>query len=164
MMMRRMIQKATFMKMRCLLTLSVTGGNPYLRLILTFLKIFAMKRMKDEKKKLRKMLKMGMTLDMIQTRKTQCLRRVKTAWKMMMMVMTAGSPHQTLRTRKNSSQEILEGSRSPRLDLFGFFLLNQLKSISSQVAVACMTTDFAMQNVLKQIGLNILGTDGMVIY
>ena len=44
-----------------------------------------------------------------------------------------------------------------------FFLLNQLKSISSQVAVACMTTDFAMQNVLKQIGLNILGTDGMVI-
>jgi len=31
------------------------------------------------------------------------------------------------------------------------------------VAVACMTTDFAMQNVLKQIGLNILGTDGMVI-
>jgi len=26
-----------------------------------------------------------------------------------------------------------------------------------------MTTDFAMQNVLKQIGLNILGTDGMVI-
>ena len=45
-----------------------------------------------------------------------------------------------------------------------FFLLNQLKSISSQVAVACMTTDFAMQNVLKQIGLNILGTDGMVIF
>ena len=33
----------------------------------------------------------------------------------------------------------------------------------SQVAVACMTTDFAMQNVLKQIGLNILGTDGMVM-
>jgi len=32
-----------------------------------------------------------------------------------------------------------------------------------KVAVACMTTDFAMQNVLKQIGLNILGTDGMVI-
>lgn len=26
-----------------------------------------------------------------------------------------------------------------------------------------MTTDFAMQNVLKQIGLNILGTDGMVM-
>jgi len=32
-----------------------------------------------------------------------------------------------------------------------------------KVMVACMTTDFAMQNVLKQIGLNILGTDGMVI-
>lgn len=32
-----------------------------------------------------------------------------------------------------------------------------------KVRVACMTTDFAMQNVLKQLGLNILGTDGMVI-
>jgi len=31
------------------------------------------------------------------------------------------------------------------------------------IVVACMTTDFAMQNVLKQIGLNILGTNGMVI-
>jgi len=31
------------------------------------------------------------------------------------------------------------------------------------VVVACMTTDFAMQNVLKSMGLNILGTDGMVI-
>ena len=36
-------------------------------------------------------------------------------------------------------------------------------NINVQVVVACMTTDFAMQNVLKQIGLNILGTDGMVI-
>jgi len=32
-----------------------------------------------------------------------------------------------------------------------------------KVKVACMTTDFAMQNVLKQIGLNILGTNGMLI-
>jgi len=31
------------------------------------------------------------------------------------------------------------------------------------VKVACMTTDFAMQNVLKQIGLNIIGTTGMLI-
>ena len=31
------------------------------------------------------------------------------------------------------------------------------------VRVACMTTDFAMQNVLKQIGLNIIGTNGMII-
>ena len=29
--------------------------------------------------------------------------------------------------------------------------------------VACITTDFAMQNVLKQIGLNIIGANGMVI-
>ena len=36
--------------------------------------------------------------------------------------------------------------------------------LCSQVTVACMTTDFAMQNVLKQIGLNILGTDGMVLF
>jgi len=36
-------------------------------------------------------------------------------------------------------------------------------AVEKTVAVACMTTDFAMQNVLKQIGLNILGTDGMVI-
>lgn len=32
-----------------------------------------------------------------------------------------------------------------------------------KVVVACMTTDFAMQNVLKGLGLNILGTNGMVI-
>ncbi len=33
----------------------------------------------------------------------------------------------------------------------------------TRVRVACMTTDFAMQNVLKQIGLNIIGTNGMII-
>jgi len=33
----------------------------------------------------------------------------------------------------------------------------------SRVEVACITTDFAMQNVLKQIGLNIVGANGMVI-
>jgi len=32
-----------------------------------------------------------------------------------------------------------------------------------KVEVACLTTDFAMQNVLKQIGLNIIGTNGMLI-
>ncbi|XP_054283997.1 RNA-binding protein NOB1-like [Macrosteles quadrilineatus] len=31
------------------------------------------------------------------------------------------------------------------------------------VTVACITTDFAMQNVLKQIGLNVVGLDGRVI-
>ena len=33
----------------------------------------------------------------------------------------------------------------------------------SRVEVACITTDFAMQNVLKQIGLNIIGANGMII-
>jgi len=37
------------------------------------------------------------------------------------------------------------------------------KDTVKQVKVACLTTDFAMQNVLKQIGLNILGTNGMLI-
>jgi len=32
-----------------------------------------------------------------------------------------------------------------------------------KVMVACMTTDFAMQNVCKQLGLNIIGTNGMII-
>jgi len=32
-----------------------------------------------------------------------------------------------------------------------------------KVMVACMTTDFAMQNVCKQLGLNIIGTNGMMI-
>ena len=33
----------------------------------------------------------------------------------------------------------------------------------SRVEVACITTDFAMQNVLKQIGLNIIGANGLII-
>jgi len=36
-------------------------------------------------------------------------------------------------------------------------------SVPSKVTVACMTTDFAMQNVCKQLGLNIIGTNGMMI-
>ena len=35
--------------------------------------------------------------------------------------------------------------------------------VDAPVKVACITTDFAMQNVLKQIGLNIIGANGMVI-
>merc|ERR1712066_847397 len=31
------------------------------------------------------------------------------------------------------------------------------------VRVACMTTDFAMQNVLKQLGLNVFSIDGLLI-
>ncbi len=37
------------------------------------------------------------------------------------------------------------------------------EEVETRVRVACMTTDFAMQNVLKQIGLNIVGTNGMII-
>ena len=33
----------------------------------------------------------------------------------------------------------------------------------ARVEVACITTDFAMQNVLKQIGLNIIGPNGLII-
>ena len=35
--------------------------------------------------------------------------------------------------------------------------------IPKKLTVACMTTDFAMQNVCKQLGLNIIGTNGMMI-
>jgi len=34
---------------------------------------------------------------------------------------------------------------------------------AARVKVACMTTDFAMQNVLKQLGLKIMSLDGMLI-
>jgi len=37
------------------------------------------------------------------------------------------------------------------------------KGVLEEVKVACLTTDFAMQNILKQIGLNILGINGMLI-
>jgi RNA-binding protein NOB1 len=36
-------------------------------------------------------------------------------------------------------------------------------SAPEKVMVACMTTDFAMQNVCKQLGLNLIGTNGMMI-
>jgi len=34
---------------------------------------------------------------------------------------------------------------------------------TKELVVACLTNDFAMQNVLKQIGLNALSTDGVII-
>ncbi|KAF6214420.1 hypothetical protein GE061_009163 [Apolygus lucorum] len=34
---------------------------------------------------------------------------------------------------------------------------------ATHIKVACLTTDFAMQNVLKQIGLNLVSLDGLVI-
>lgn len=37
------------------------------------------------------------------------------------------------------------------------------EKITSRIAVACITTDFSMQNVLLQIGLRLLSTDGMAI-
>ncbi|GFR90232.1 RNA-binding protein NOB1 [Elysia marginata] len=34
---------------------------------------------------------------------------------------------------------------------------------SSEISVGCLTTDFAMQNVMIQMGLNVLSVDGMLI-
>ena len=48
--------------------------------------------------------------------------------------------------------------KSKKAALFGGDLSGQ-----ERVTVALMTTDFAMQNVCKQMGLNIIGTNGMVI-
>lgn len=38
-----------------------------------------------------------------------------------------------------------------------------VEEISSSIQVACITTDFSMQNVLLQIGLRLLSSEGMVI-
>lgn len=38
-----------------------------------------------------------------------------------------------------------------------------VEAISSRIPTACITTDFSMQNVMLQIGLHLLSTDGMVI-
>ncbi|RLN68261.1 hypothetical protein BBJ29_000844 [Phytophthora kernoviae] len=38
-----------------------------------------------------------------------------------------------------------------------------LEEISSRLPVACITTDFSMQNVMLQIGLRLLSTEGMII-
>lgn len=39
----------------------------------------------------------------------------------------------------------------------------KLEEISSRLPVACITTDFSMQNVMLQIGLRLLSTEGMII-
>ncbi|KAI9914194.1 hypothetical protein PsorP6_005907 [Peronosclerospora sorghi] len=38
-----------------------------------------------------------------------------------------------------------------------------VEEISSRLSVACITTDFSMQNVMLQIGLRLLSTEGMII-
>ncbi|KAL4157633.1 hypothetical protein PRNP1_006650 [Phytophthora ramorum] len=38
-----------------------------------------------------------------------------------------------------------------------------LEEISTRLPVACITTDFSMQNVMLQIGLRLLSTEGMII-
>ncbi|GMF13965.1 unnamed protein product [Phytophthora lilii] len=38
-----------------------------------------------------------------------------------------------------------------------------LEEIASRLPVACITTDFSMQNVMLQIGLRLLSTEGMII-
>ena len=40
---------------------------------------------------------------------------------------------------------------------------NGIPEEDKEIIVACLTNDFAMQNVLKQIGLNVLSADGVVI-
>jgi hypothetical protein len=66
--------------------------------------------MKHTKKNFKKILgKMGMTLGTIRTRKMLSQRKKEKTVKMMM---TAGLPRQTSRTRRNSLQEISEGNRS----------------------------------------------------
>ena len=47
-----------------------------------------------------------------------------------------------------------------RLEMFGV----DAEKKQEQVKVACMTTDFAMQNVLRQMGLNVVSVDGVVIH
>ena len=112
--MRRLMKRATckMMQWKIHLTLSVTGGSPYLRLILTFWMIFVKRRMMKHMK--RNIRKMGMTLDMIQTRKmwSQMKEKEQEGKMVMMMMMTVGSHHQTSKTRRNSSRGILEGNRS----------------------------------------------------
>lgn len=54
-------------------------------------------------------------------------------------------------------------------DNFGKFLSSPfgdstgVEAISAEMQVACITTDFSMQNVLLQIGLRLLSSEGMVI-
>ncbi|KAJ0402874.1 hypothetical protein P43SY_000488 [Pythium insidiosum] len=38
-----------------------------------------------------------------------------------------------------------------------------VEAIKNEIAVACITTDYSMQNVMLQIGLRLLSTDGMMI-
>ena len=38
-----------------------------------------------------------------------------------------------------------------------------LEEITARLSVACITTDFSMQNVMLQMGLRLLSTDGMII-
>merc|ERR1712150_431518 len=38
-----------------------------------------------------------------------------------------------------------------------------VKADSGRTSVGCITTDFAMQNVLLQMGLNVLSVDGMLV-
>lgn len=41
--------------------------------------------------------------------------------------------------------------------------MGALDTLSTVVEVACLTTDFAMQNVLIQIGINVVSLDGLLI-
>lgn len=51
--------------------------------------------------------------------------------------------------------------KSKRLEMLG--INAEAEDSDKEIIVACLTTDFAMQNVLKQIGLHVLSADGVVI-
>ena len=50
--------------------------------------------------------------------------------------------------------------KAKKLEMLG---ANGIPEEDKEIIVACLTNDFAMQNVLKQIGLNVLSADGVVI-
>ena len=47
--------------------------------------------------------------------------------------------------------------------LYVIYLQGLGGDVEEDVVVGCMTTDFAMQNVLKQMGLHIIGCNGRII-
>ena len=52
--------------------------------------------------------------------------------------------------------------KNKRMEMLGADTNNEDEE-SEEIIVACLTSDFAMQNVLKQLHLNVLSTDGLLI-
>merc|ERR1712156_1295064 len=51
--------------------------------------------------------------------------------------------------------------KSKKLEMLG--VDSQIEEEEKEIIVACLTSDFAMQNVLKQMGLHTLSADGIII-